>query len=142
MGWLFDADGTKIRRDKKNASDLSHEPHCRGWGFHVTQIRCSGRSGSTSSFRRLMVYTAIRLQHQKIWEHKPAKTYHLDTTKVWCCQSWPSTRTAVCPAFCGAFSYAQPGTVFLNCLVSLVVQTICVKRADMLFRCKLINNLC
>lgn len=25
MGWLFDADGTKIRRDKKNASDLSSQ---------------------------------------------------------------------------------------------------------------------
>ena len=26
MGWLFDADGTKIRRDKKNAKDLSRGP--------------------------------------------------------------------------------------------------------------------
>ena len=119
MGWLFDADGTKIRRDKKNASDLSQEPHCRGWRLHVTEMRCSGRSGSTSSFRRPMVYTAARLHGMEYGKHKTDETYRLENTKVWCCPSWPSTHTAVCPAFCGAFSYVQPGAVLVNSLVVL-----------------------
>ena len=74
MGWLFDADGTKIRRDKKNASDLSLEPFCLCGSLSLyvrrtaviqeaafgNSCRHSGRSASTSSCRRPTAYTAPR----------------------------------------------------------------------------------